>query len=153
MYKNYVYSDEKGGGRRGLCCSIRAGVVGHLPLLFNHGSELINANLAVTVGVTGLEESLGFGVGQCACICTEVLQEQLQLILLDETALVPVDDAKGLLHVVGAMAGQTTGVEEVLVVECVRAFARLQGCSDVSLIQYTCESHFNLWCPCFVGYR
>lgn len=41
----------------------------------------------------------------------------LQLILLNETALVLVDDGEGLLDLVGGLAGQTTGLEERLVVE------------------------------------
>lgn len=36
----------------------------------------ISANLAVTVGVTGTEESLGLGVVQDACTWLEVLEEQ-----------------------------------------------------------------------------
>lgn len=36
----------------------------------------VSANLAVTVGVAGLEESRGLGIGQCACTGLEVLQEQ-----------------------------------------------------------------------------
>jgi len=40
------------------------------------GVHTINSNLAVTVAVAGLQESLGLGVGQGACTGLEVLQEQ-----------------------------------------------------------------------------
>lgn len=36
-------------------------------IFLNQDNELISANLAVTVGVTGTEESLGLGVVQDAC--------------------------------------------------------------------------------------
>lgn len=39
-------------------------------------SFTIHADLAVTIGVTGLEEGHCLGVGQCPCTSLEVLQEQ-----------------------------------------------------------------------------
>lgn len=42
----------------------------------------------------------------------------LQLSLLDEPALVLVDDVEGLLQLLRGLSGQPTGGEEVLVVEC-----------------------------------
>lgn len=104
----------------------------------------------------------------------------LQLILLNETALVLVNNGEGLLELVGGLAVQTTGLEELRVVEWVGAwnqrgllleskhcsfwcpqqfytgscdfvavtrgptFALLQGCSDLSILQYTCEGHCDL---------
>lgn len=41
----------------------------------------------------------------------------LELLLLNEAAVVLVDDGEGLLHVVGALAGQAAGLEELLVIE------------------------------------
>lgn len=41
----------------------------------------------------------------------------LQLLLLNEAAVVLVDDGEGLLHIVGALAGQAACLEELLVVE------------------------------------
>lgn len=42
----------------------------------------------------------------------------LQLLVLNETALVLVDDVEGLLDVVRGLASQTACNEELLVVEC-----------------------------------
>lgn len=41
----------------------------------------------------------------------------LELLLLNETTLVLVDDGEGLLHVVAGLFGQPAGGEELLVVE------------------------------------
>lgn len=46
--------------------------------------------------------------------CLHVL---LQLLLLNEATVVLVDDGKGLLDVIGRLAGQTACLEEALVVE------------------------------------
>ena len=42
----------------------------------------------------------------------------LQLLLLNEHALVLVNDGEGLLDVVGRLAGHAARLEELLVVEC-----------------------------------
>lgn len=42
----------------------------------------------------------------------------LQLILLDEPALVLVDDVEGLLQLFPGLTGQSAGGEELLVFEC-----------------------------------
>lgn len=41
----------------------------------------------------------------------------LQLILLNEATVVLVNDGEGLLHIIGALAGQAACLEELLVVE------------------------------------
>lgn len=41
----------------------------------------------------------------------------LQLLLLNEAAVVLVDDEEGLLHFIGALAGQAACLEELLVLE------------------------------------
>lgn len=105
----------------------------------------LSADLAVTIGVTGLHESGGLGVGQCAGTGLEILQEKpseekkihaldtfsinmllsltllcfsLQLLLLDEPAPVLVDDVEGLLQLFPGLSGQPAGGEELLVFEC-----------------------------------
>lgn len=107
----------------------------------------INSNLAVTIGVSSLEESLGLGVSECPRVRFEVLQEQsverallhsvlvflctitakigfsisnfslLQFILLNEATLVLIDDGKCLLDVISRLASQTDLGKEGLVVE------------------------------------
>lgn len=179
QYKNDLYSDEKVRRRR-RSCSIRAGVVGQLPVYAltksensagahtemnneqgvrqNEGereevsvADTLSADLAVAVGVTGLQESGGLGVGQCAGTSLEILQEKpseakqvyasdsssinklstltllcvsLQLLLLDEPALVLVDDVEGLLQLLPGLAGQPAGGEELLVFECAIGYNR-----------------------------
>lgn len=48
-----------------------------------------------------------------------VTRVSLQLIFLDEAALVLVDDVEGRLQLLRGLSGQPTGGEELLVVECV----------------------------------
>lgn len=170
MYKNDLYSDERVRRRRRRSCSIRAGVVGQLPVYaltksansagartymvnqhcVHHKwekmkiTDTLSADLAVTVGVTGLQESGCLGGGQCAGRGREILQEKpaggekkkmqsthpwrwlwrgdvqsvsLQLVFLDEPALVLVDDVEGLLQLLRGLSSQPTGGEELLVVE------------------------------------
>lgn len=49
---------------------------------------------------------------------SDVCVSLLQLLLLNEAALVLVDDAEGLLDVISGLAGHAAGREELLVVEC-----------------------------------
>ena len=165
-------------------------------------ADTLSPDLSVTVGVTGLQEGGCLGVGQCAGRGLEILQEKpagkqqqqqqqvqstypclqrrraytqsvsLELSLLDEPALVLVDDVEGLVQLLRGLPGQPTGGKELLMVECaigynhserintyhnninnksilviiiIRVtFARFQGCSDVSIFQGTRERHFDL---------
>lgn len=109
-------------------------------------SLTINADLAVTVAVTSGQESLGLLVSECSGRSTEVLQEQpgrwprdvnetlnvtlalifihsckvcvlLQLLLLNEAAVVLVNDGEGLLDIICALAREAAHLKELLVVE------------------------------------
>ena len=105
-----------------------------------------HSDLAVAIAVAGSEESLGLLVAQRSGRGREVLQEQpgwskgesvqadvclsllkvwsssLQLVLLNEAAVVLVDDAEGLLHVLGTLASQAAFLEESLVLEGVSSW-------------------------------
>ena len=56
-------------------------------------------------------------------MCVDVL---LELLLLNETTLVLVDDGEGLLHVVVGLFGQSAGGKELLVVEWSRVWKWVQ---------------------------
>lgn len=121
----------------------RGGIGGKLER--NEWVLTIDSDLAITVAVAGGQEGLGLLVGECSGRGAEVLQEEpvecrwgevqtslharsplfnsckvcfsLQLLLLNEAAVVLVDDEEGLLHFIGALAGQAACLEECLVLE------------------------------------
>jgi len=111
-------------------------------LCLNKGDKLINSDHAITINVPSSKESLGLTSGECPCSGAEVLQEELKLILLNEAALVLVNDEEGLLDLLGGLGGETACLEEGLVVEGLSSCAGAEGGLDVSVSEYTSEGHF-----------
>merc|ERR1719419_970704 len=91
------------------------------------GSELFDSDLAITITVTSGEESLGLLVSECSGGSREVLQEELQLLLLNEAAVVLVNDFEGVLDIICRLAGQSACLEKLLVVKGVSTCAAIQS--------------------------
>lgn len=73
----------------------------------------------------------------------------LQLLLLNEAAVVLVNDGEGLLHIIGALAGQAARLEELLVVEGVGSWNAHKRHDNVRLFSW--HACLSMWLQCGDG--